>query len=165
MVYTLGYHKGTMTAGPYRGLSVMDAKPLCKKKLCADGEAFTYQEPEGPVFPRSTPEVECVVANVDQYYLKYGEEAWAGAIRKHLETFENYNPVVEKAFRDALAWLSDWACSRSFGLGTRVPWDEKFLIESLSDSTIYMAYYTIAHFLQAPTRPPQPKYLIETTSS
>ena len=55
---------------------------------------------------------------------------------------------VHKAFRDALAWLSDWACSRSFGLGTRIPWDEQFLVESLSDSTIYMAYYLVAHHLQ-----------------
>ena len=28
-----------------------------------------------------------------------------------------------------------------------VPWDEQFVIESLSDSTIYMAYYTVAHLL------------------
>jgi hypothetical protein len=45
-------------------------------------------------------------------------------------------------------WLQQWACSRSFGLGTRLPWDEQYLIESLSDSTIYMAYYTVAHYLQ-----------------
>jgi hypothetical protein len=45
-------------------------------------------------------------------------------------------------------WLNQWACSRSFGLGTRLPWDEQYLIESLSDSTIYMAYYTVAHYLQ-----------------
>lgn len=36
-------------------------------------------------------------------------------------------------------------------LGTKLPWDENWLIESLSDSTIYMAYYTIAHFLQGGT--------------
>jgi leucyl-tRNA synthetase len=29
-----------------------------------------------------------------------------------------------------------------------LPWDKQFLIESLSDSTIYFAYYTIAHHLQ-----------------
>lgn len=28
-----------------------------------------------------------------------------------------------------------------------MPWDENWLIESLSDSTIYMAYYTVAHLL------------------
>ena len=38
-------------------------------------------------------------------------------------------------------------CSRAFGLGTKLPWDEQWLIESLSDSTIYMAYYTIADML------------------
>lgn len=46
-------------------------------------------------------------------------------------------------------WLKQWALSRTFGLGTRIPWDEKFLIESLSDSTIYNAFYTLAHELQA----------------
>jgi leucyl-tRNA synthetase len=30
----------------------------------------------------------------------------------------------------------------------RLPWDEQYLIESLSDSTIYMAFYTVAHILQ-----------------
>ena len=33
-------------------------------------------------------------------------------------------------------------------LGTKIPWDEQYLVESLSDSTIYMAYYTVAHLLQ-----------------
>lgn len=36
-------------------------------------------------------------------------------------------------------------------LGTKLPWDEQWLIESLSDSTIYNAYYTVAHFLQGGT--------------
>jgi leucyl-tRNA synthetase len=33
--------------------------------------------------------------------------------------------------------------------GTKLPWDPKYLIESLSDSTIYNAYYTVAHLLQS----------------
>ena len=33
-------------------------------------------------------------------------------------------------------------------MGTRIPWDKQYLIESLSDSTIYMAYYTISYLLQ-----------------
>ena len=51
-------------------------------------------------------------------------------------------------FEHSLGWLQQWACSRAFGLGTRVPWDPEYLVESLSDSTIYMAYYTVAHLLQ-----------------
>lgn len=34
--------------------------------------------------------------------------------------------------------------------GTKLPWDPQYLIESLSDSTIYTAYYTVCHLLQAP---------------
>ena len=32
-----------------------------------------------------------------------------------------------------------------------MPWDESWLIEGLSDSTIYMSYYTVAHLLQGGT--------------
>lgn len=61
---------------------------------------------------------------------------------------ELYHPETRAQFEASLAWLREWACSREFGLGTRLPFDEKYLIESLSDSTIYMAYYTIVHKLQ-----------------
>ena len=44
--------------------------------------------------------------------------------------------------------MREWACSRLFGLGTKIPWDDGWVIESLSDSTIYMAYYTVCHVLQ-----------------
>lgn len=50
-------------------------------------------------------------------------------------------------FLSTVDWLKEWGCSRTFGLGSRIPWDKQYLIESLSDSTIYMAYYTIAHML------------------
>ena len=61
-------------------------------------------------------------------------------------------------FEQTLDWLRAWACSRLFGLGSRLPWDKRWLIESLSDSTIYMAYYTVAHILQGaePLPPPCP---------
>jgi len=52
------------------------------------------------------------------------------------ETFRAYG--VKNEYVNTLNWLGNWACSRSFGLGTRVPWDEQFVVESLSDSTIYM---------------------------
>jgi leucyl-tRNA synthetase len=59
-----------------------------------------------------------------------------------------FSAETRNGFEHTLGWLNQWACSRSFGLGTRIPWDEQFLVESLSDSTLYMAYYTIAHLLQ-----------------
>lgn len=56
-----------------------------------------------------------------------------------------YSDNTWHAFEYALEWLNGWPCSRSFGLGTRIPWDEDFLVDSLSDSTFYMSYSTISH--------------------
>ena len=39
-------------------------------------------------------------------------------------------------------------CARKRGLGTRLPYDKEWVIESLSDSTIYMAFYTISYKLR-----------------
>jgi leucyl-tRNA synthetase len=33
-------------------------------------------------------------------------------------------------------------------MGTKLPWDQEWIIESLSDSTIYMAYYTISKHIK-----------------
>lgn len=56
-------------------------------------------------------------------------------------------------FNFTLGWLKEWACTRLFGLGTQLPWDESWVIESLSDSTIYMYVCTV----HAPLQPLLPK--------
>lgn len=61
---------------------------------------------------------------------------------------ELYHDEVRRNFEATLDWLQEHACSRTYGLGTRLPWDKKWLIESLSDSTIYMAYYTVKHLVE-----------------
>ena len=56
---------------------------------------------------------------------------------------------VKQNFEYFIDWLSDWACTRRAGLGTRLPWDKKWIIEPLSDSTIYMAFFIISRYLNA----------------
>lgn len=58
-----------------------------------------------------------------------------------------YTPETRHAFQKTLDWLNQWACARTYGLGSKLPWDPHFLVESLSDSTIYMSYYTVAQLL------------------
>lgn len=65
---------------------------------------------------------------------------------------ETYNAETRNGFESVLNWLNKWACARTYGLGSKLPWDPQFLVESLSDSTIYMAYYTVAHFLHSKWR-------------
>ncbi|GLJ54348.1 hypothetical protein SUGI_1166650 [Cryptomeria japonica] len=146
LTYLKGFTEGKMLVGEFKGMEVQVAKPLIRKKLLESGKAVMYSEPEKKVISRSGDE--CVVALTDQWYVTYGEPEWRAKAQKCLANMELYYDEARHGFEHTLGWLNQWACSRSFGLGTRIPWDEQFLVESLSDSTLYMAYYTVAHLLQ-----------------
>jgi leucyl-tRNA synthetase len=135
-----------MLAGPQTGELVSKAKVVMRDYMIGNNDAFIYFEPEKAVISRSGDA--CVVALTDQWYLDYGEETWRAQAEKCLAQMEVFSPDVYNSFVSTLDWMKQWACSRSFGLGSRLPWDPVYLIESLSDSTIYMAYYTVAHILQ-----------------
>ena len=136
-VYKAGFAQGIMRVGSHAGEKVAEAKPKIKAEMIAAGQAYNYAEPDKRVVSRSGNE--CVVALADQWYLKYGEPEWQGVVRGHVEsTLECYNPQTKKDFLGVVEWLHEWACSRSYGLGTNLPWDPQYVIESLSDSTIYM---------------------------
>ncbi|KAJ2161605.1 cytosolic leucyl tRNA synthetase [Coemansia sp. RSA 552] len=143
--YKEGFYNGTMSVGEFKGQSVQEAKPKVRELLIASGDGFAYAEPEGLVMSRSADE--CVVALCDQWYLDYGESAWKAITEECLASMDTYNEETRHQFQITLGWLHQWACVRSYGLGTKVPWDQSCLIESLSDSTIYMSYYTVAHLL------------------
>ena len=149
-VYLKGFTIGKMVVGKYKGKSVQEAKPLLKDDLVRSGEAVLYMEPEKQIISRSGDE--CVVALCDQWYLDYGEPEWRRVTEGHLKDNVNcYHDEVRKNFHATFDWLKEHACSRTYGLGTKLPWDESWLIESLSDSTIYNAYYSVAHILQGGT--------------
>lgn len=145
-VYLKGFYEGVMVIGPHSGKKVQDIKKTIQQELISKKEAVIYMEPEKQVMSRSADE--CVVALCDQWYLDYGRDDWRDEVLSHLGTMELYSDEVHHNFKATLEWLHEHACSRSFGLGSKMPWDEKYLIEALSDSTIYMAYYTVAHLLQ-----------------
>ncbi|KAH0486090.1 MAG: hypothetical protein KVP17_004912, partial [Porospora cf. gigantea B] len=157
-IYKRGFYEGTMIIGPYAGQKVQVVKDLVKADLLASGEAIAYIEPEKEVISRSG--VECVVALCEQWYLDYANEQWTQDCLKWVKSsevyaetgqpsgFHTYNPSTHNQMISTVSWLQEWACSRSYGLGTRIPWEEESLIESLSDSTLYFAYYTVAHLLQ-----------------
>jgi leucyl-tRNA synthetase len=144
--YKEGFYQGVMKVGESKGKPVSEAKNETRDRMIANGQAVKYAEPNGTVVSRSGDD--CVVALVDQWYLDYGEPTWQKQVIDHLSDMEFYSPETRTRFDAAIDWLHEWACSRTYGLGTRLPWDEEYLIDSLSDSTIYMAFYTIAHFLQ-----------------
>jgi leucyl-tRNA synthetase len=145
-VYLKGFYEGVLKVGNFAGTQIQKCKDKIKEEMVNSNEACSYREPEKQIISRAGDE--CVVAVCDQWYLDYGEEVWRNKTEECLAKMECYSDDVRNNFERTLAWLREHACSRTYGLGTRLPWDESWLIESLSDSTIYMAYYTVAHILQ-----------------
>lgn len=145
-VYLKGFYEGILLVGPYKGKKIQEVKKQIQKDLIDKNEAVIYMEPEKQVISRSGDE--CVVALCNQWFLNYGEPNWKAQAKIALDNIKTYSDEVYKNFLATLDWLHEHACSRTYGLGTRMPWDQQWLIESLSDSTIYMAYYTVAHLLQ-----------------
>ena len=129
-------------------MKVRFAREELKEKLINDNMAtIMYDFAERPVVCRCGNN--CVVKIMDdQWFMKYGNEEWT---EKTLEVLEGETIIpheIKNNFEYYLNWLDDWACSRKVGLGTRLPWDNQWLIEPLTDSTIYMSYYSIAKYLR-----------------
>jgi len=105
-----------------------------------------YFEQESMVISRSGDE--CIVAETDQWYIMYDNPEWQKSVYDHVA---NEVGFTDQTVRDLLLGTikksHPWPCSRTFGMGSRIPFDEKYLIDSLSDSTIYMAYYTVSHLI------------------
>jgi leucyl-tRNA synthetase len=157
-VYRHEFHNGRMKAntGKYAGISVAEAKDKIKQDLIQEGKATTmYELLNRPVFCRC--KTECIVKIVqDQWFIDYGKPEWKALAHKNLDNMEILPEELRQEFNNVIDWLHEKACARKSGMGTRLPWDKDWIIESLSDSTIYMAYYTIVkHIKQHKIRPDQ----------
>ncbi|MEM2912186.1 MAG: leucine--tRNA ligase [Candidatus Bathyarchaeia archaeon] len=149
-VYRHEFHNGKMKAntGKYAGLPVAEAKERVKQELISEGKAtIMYELLNKPVRCRCG--TECVVKIFeDQWFIDYGNSEWKALAHKCLEKMRILPEDLRTEFNYVIDWLHERACARKSGLGTRLPWDEDWIIESLSDSTIYMAYYTIARHIK-----------------
>lgn len=145
-IYRTGYYTGVMNddCGDIAGMSVEEAKETVKDKMIESGEADIMFEPSGEVICRClTPAVVKLVS--DQWFLDYSNPEWKELTYKALSSMKLHPEISRKQFEYVVGWLREWACAHRHGLGTSLPWDRSWVIESLSDSTIYMSYYTFCH--------------------
>ena len=93
---------------------------------------------------------ECVVKLLNnQWFLDYANKEWK---QKAHDCFESMNILpndIRTEFFNVLDWLRERACARQHGLGTKIPWDNDWLVESLADSVIYMSFYTMSKFVNS----------------
>ncbi|MCQ4153964.1 MAG: leucine--tRNA ligase, partial [Archaeoglobi archaeon] len=151
ILYKREFHTGVMleNTGKFAGMKVSEAKEKVEKELkeLKVGDVF-YEFSEKPVVCRCG--TKCVVKVVkDQWFLRYSDEGWKEKVLQHLDSMTIIPDYYKEEFRNKILWLKDKACARRKGLGTRIPWDREWLIESLSDSTIYMCYYILAKFINS----------------
>jgi len=148
-VYKEQYYDGVMNekAGQFAGVPVKEAKEKVKEWLLKNNKAIIFYETSRKAICRAGGKI--IVAKIkDQWFIDYSPDWWKDETRKWLDQMLIYPSKYKKLFYDTVDWLHERPCARRRGLGTRLPFDKTWIIESLSDSTIYMAFYTIAHILR-----------------
>ena len=151
-IYRAEYYRGVMkeNCGQFAGRKVSEVKDDVVSFLREKGAADVMYEVtalEKPVICRCGGKVIAVVLP-DQWFIDYSKEEWKQKARKCLENMVIFPKTYRKLFEDTIEWLRERPCARKRGIGTRLPFDPEWIIESLSDSTIYMAFYTVIHHIR-----------------
>ncbi len=147
-LYSAEFHRGVLTqaSGPLAGLTVAEAKDK-SLVLMAKTERLSkmYELPEKVVCRCGT---RCYVKILEnQWFLNYSNPEWKAKAKLVIDHAAMFPEEARQMFYSTIEWLNDWPCARRSGMGTRLPWDKDWLVETLSDSTIYMAYYSISKFV------------------
>ncbi|OIO20908.1 leucine--tRNA ligase [Candidatus Micrarchaeota archaeon CG1_02_47_40] len=147
ILYKKEAYGGKMITGKYAGESAMAAKEKVARELVENDSAFLMHEiANSPLYCRCG--ALCTVKTVkNQWFIDYGNEEWKEKTTNHLKKMCILPEKTLPEYEYTIGWLKAKACTRSKGLGTVFPFDKTQMIEALSDSTIYMAFYTISHLL------------------
>lgn len=148
-IYSKEFYGGKLkqNTGKFAGKTVAVAKDEVKKGMLQGGNAdILYELNEIPIRCRCG--AECVVKILsNQWFLNYSDPEWKAKVHAWINEMKILPEEIRNEFNNVVDWLRERACARQHGLGTKLPWDKNWIIESLSDSVIYMAYYTIAKYV------------------
>ena len=141
---------GKMTVIGYEGFGEAEARKAISDKLKSESNAIDIYvlTNKSEVFCRCGYSV--VVKVVDnQWFINYGNPEWKKMAKDYLAKMKILPEKIRNALDSAVDWIDLRAVARSQGLGTRFPLDPEKIIESLSDSTIYTAFYTISDIISS----------------
>jgi leucyl-tRNA synthetase len=151
-LYSHEYYKGKMlqNTGKYVGMPVSVAKDMIKNEIVSNGIAeIMFELINKPVRCRCG--TECVVKILnDQWFINYGDKKWKKLAHECINKMDIVPEEIRQEFNYVIDWLRERACARKSGLGTKLPFHQDWIIESLSDSVIYMSYYILAKYVNHP---------------
>jgi leucyl-tRNA synthetase, archaeal and cytosolic family len=145
-VYKDGYHIGRMkdVCGPFSGMRVEEAKDLMKKTMLDSGEADVFFDLTEEVVCRCGQPVR-VKRIDDQWFINYGNEDLTKKTSEHCRSMDINPSEYYENVHGVLEWFRERACVRQGNwLGTKFPFDDKWIVEAISDSTLYPLYYIIS---------------------
>jgi len=144
LLYKKEFHSGFLkkVCGEYAGKTVREIKETLINDLRKKNVADSMYDLPQPVICRCLKP--CIVKVLEgQWFLKYSDSEWKNRTKEALNRTTICPETASPWFFSTIDWLKDWPCARKSGLGTPLPWKKEWIIETLSDSTIYMAFYTI----------------------
>lgn len=149
LLYKEEFYKGVMldNCAQFSGKMVKDIKDQVKDWLISKNFAIKFYETSRKAVTRSGNKV--IVAIVKgQWFIDYSNLEWKKKTHSLIDRMNFYPQSYREKFHDVADWLKERPCVRRRGLGTPFPFENGWIIESLSDSTIYMAFYTIIHIIR-----------------
>ena len=147
-IYSEEFHNGKLLANinEIGNLSVAEAREIIKAEIISQGIGTTMYELKNSVKCRCG--TFCVVKLLtNQWFINYGDENWKKMAYELIDNMEILPEEIRQEFINVIDWLKERACARKSGLGTKLPWDNEWIIESLADSVIYMSYYPLSRHI------------------
>ncbi|HLN89980.1 MAG TPA: leucine--tRNA ligase, partial [Candidatus Binatia bacterium] len=143
-LYKKEFHGGVLKSncGPYAGKTIRESKDILIADFHKLGVVDSMYDLSEPVVCRCM--TQCLVKILsDQWFLNYSDPQWKALAHAVVAQMRIYPESAKPWFNTVIDWLREWACARTTGFGTPLPWGKGWIIETLSDSTVYMAFYTI----------------------
>jgi leucyl-tRNA synthetase len=149
IIYKDEFYRGVLNdkCGEFAGIKIAEIKDEVKNWLKGGHIADVFHETSRKAVTRGGGKVIVAVLQ-DQWFIDYTPKWWKDLGHKLVDRMTFYPEKYKAYMHDIIDWLALRPCARKRGLGTEFPFEKGWIIESLSDSTIYMALYTIAHLLR-----------------
>ena len=149
IIYKDEFYSGVLNerCKQFAGIKINEIKDEVKNWLKGLGKADVFYETSRKAVTRNGHKVIVAVLQ-EQWFIDYTPSWWKELGHKLVENMLFYPAKYKGIMHGIIDWLEKRPCARKRGLGTRFPWNKEWIIESLSDSTIYMAMYTIAHIIR-----------------
>ncbi|MEM0372638.1 MAG: leucine--tRNA ligase [archaeon] len=151
IIYKTGFHTGVLNnnCGEFAGMSVEQAKDKMKEKLISEGKADVMYDLSEEVVCRCGERV-FIKKIPDQWFIKYSDRLLKEESKRHAEQMNIMPREYAENISSVLDWFGNRACARLGNwLGTKLPFDERWTIEPISDSTLYPAYYVVSRYFNA----------------